>query len=261
MARQVESAFAYFPLDCNFFTNNKVKALRRAHGTVGVASYVYILCAIYSHGYYYRIKDFTQFTFDVAESIANTQLAKVAAQVRESIDYMADSIGLLDRSCLDQGILTSVSVQEQYSATIAKFKRKAQIKEYGLLAPIAHVPAAEIVSEEMRNNSEEIAINSEFMQRKRKGKEKEEISLTRDKEIPTLAAIEDYCKERKNNVDPQRFFDYYSANGWMIGRNHIRDWRAVVRRWETNGYDTMRANEISGSVGDLNKMFDVLGEE
>ena len=69
-----------------------------------------------------------QFAYDVAESIANKQLESVAARVRESIDYMADGVDLIDRSCLDMGILTSKSIQEQYSVTIAKFKRKTQIK-------------------------------------------------------------------------------------------------------------------------------------
>ena len=82
-----------------------------------------------------------------------------------------------------------------------------------------------------------------------------------ERDAPTLEAIEAYCRERKNSVDPQRFFDYYTANGWMIGCNGIRDWRAVVRRWETNGYDATRANEISDRVGDPSKMFEIIKEE
>ena len=54
---------------------------------------------------------------------------------------------------------------------------------------------------------------------------------------PTLDDITAYCKKRNNNVSPQRFFDYYSANGWTIGGQPIRDWQAAVRRWESNGFD------------------------
>lgn len=49
---------------------------------------------------------------------------------------------------------------------------------------------------------------------------------------PTLEEVRAYCTERGNNVDPQRFIDYYTANGWKVGRNAMKDWRASVRTWE-----------------------------
>lgn len=52
---------------------------------------------------------------------------------------------------------------------------------------------------------------------------------------PSLAEIEEYCRERGNAVDPQNFFDFYSAKNWMIGRNKMKDWRASVRTWERRG--------------------------
>ena len=55
---------------------------------------------------------------------------------------------------------------------------------------------------------------------------------------PTLEEVSEYCKERNNSVDPQRWFDYYSANGWMVGRNKMKDWKAAVRTWERNSFDS-----------------------
>lgn len=49
---------------------------------------------------------------------------------------------------------------------------------------------------------------------------------------PTLEQVVEYCKERKNNVDAQRWFNYYTANGWKVGKNSMKDWRAAVRTWE-----------------------------
>lgn len=49
---------------------------------------------------------------------------------------------------------------------------------------------------------------------------------------PTIEEVIKYCQERKNKVDPQRFIDFYSAKGWMIGRNKMKDWRAAIRTWE-----------------------------
>lgn len=51
---------------------------------------------------------------------------------------------------------------------------------------------------------------------------------------PRLGEIADYCKERGNQVDPQRFFDYYESNGWKVGKNPMKDWKATVRNWERN---------------------------
>ena len=50
---------------------------------------------------------------------------------------------------------------------------------------------------------------------------------------PTLEEVTDYCRERGNRIDPQHFMNYYSANGWMVGKNKMKDWRAAVRNWET----------------------------
>jgi hypothetical protein len=49
---------------------------------------------------------------------------------------------------------------------------------------------------------------------------------------PTFEEISQYCRERKNKIDPQHFIDYYEANGWMVGRNKMKDWKACVRTWE-----------------------------
>ena len=43
-----------------------------------------------------------------------------------------------------------------------------------------------------------------------------------------------YCAERQNSVDPEKFISYYESNGWMVGRNKMKDWRAAVRTWERN---------------------------
>jgi hypothetical protein len=52
---------------------------------------------------------------------------------------------------------------------------------------------------------------------------------------PNLNEVVLYCHERKNQVDPQKWFDYYSSNGWKVGRNSMKDWKAAVRTWERNG--------------------------
>lgn len=54
---------------------------------------------------------------------------------------------------------------------------------------------------------------------------------------PTLEEVVNYCRERGNAVDPERWFSYYESNGWRVGRNAMKDWRAAVRTWERNDFD------------------------
>lgn len=56
---------------------------------------------------------------------------------------------------------------------------------------------------------------------------------------PTLNEVKAYCNERGNRVDPERFIDYYTANGWKVGKNPMKDWKAAVRTWERQ--DTQKA--------------------
>lgn len=57
---------------------------------------------------------------------------------------------------------------------------------------------------------------------------------TAKKKFCTLDDVRRYCFERKNGVDPERFYNYYESNGWMVGRNKMKDWKAAVRTWERN---------------------------
>ena len=50
---------------------------------------------------------------------------------------------------------------------------------------------------------------------------------------PTLYDVQIYCAERGNTIDPQAFIDFYESNGWMVGKNRMKDWKAAVRTWES----------------------------
>ena len=51
---------------------------------------------------------------------------------------------------------------------------------------------------------------------------------------PTLLEISDYCFERNNKVNPEKFHDFYESNGWKVGKNSMKDWKAAIRNWEKN---------------------------
>ena len=71
-------------------------------------------------------------------------------------------------------------------------------------------------------------------------KEKDNVNVNDKKESiekkrfapPTRQDVADYVREKGYaNVDIDRFIDYYSSNGWMVGKNKMKDWRAAVRNW------------------------------
>lgn len=65
--------------------------------------------------------------------------------------------------------------------------------------------------------------------------------------IPTIEEVREYCIERRNNVNPESFFDHYEANGWMRGKNKIKSWQACIRTWErtTGGTNLASSQNIS----------------
>jgi hypothetical protein len=51
---------------------------------------------------------------------------------------------------------------------------------------------------------------------------------------PTLEEVMEYCSERKNNVDPKKFYEYYSVAGWKDSKgNQVKNWKQkMIANWE-----------------------------
>jgi hypothetical protein len=56
---------------------------------------------------------------------------------------------------------------------------------------------------------------------------------------PTPLEIQTYVDEQNLQIDAERFFDYYEGNGWKVGKNPMKDWKATARNWS-------RRNEENG---------------
>lgn len=64
---------------------------------------------------------------------------------------------------------------------------------------------------------------------------------------PTVQEVRDYCQERNNNVDAERFVDFYAAKGWKIGSSQMKDWKAAVRTWEKRDADNKPKTQSKSS--------------
>lgn len=67
-------------------------------------------------------------------------------------------------------------------------------------------------------------------------KEKEIDTTDREKSKrftpPTLEEVKVFALENQMECDPEEFFDYYTANGWKVGKSSMKDWKAALRNWD-----------------------------
>lgn len=83
---------------------------------------------------------------------------------------------------------------------------------------------------------------------------KETLSKEREKKRfvpPSLDEVTAYCTERNNSIDPEGFIDFYTSNGWKVGKNPMKDWKAAVRSWEQR--DKRPAKKKPGRFDALNE--------
>lgn len=62
---------------------------------------------------------------------------------------------------------------------------------------------------------------------------------------PTADQVREYCLERGNNVDSNRFVDFYTAKGWIVGKSKMKDWKAAVRTWEKDSIESIKQPKSS----------------
>jgi hypothetical protein len=77
-------------------------------------------------------------------------------------------------------------------------------------------------------------MNTDKKERRKEGKKERTVIQEAPARFspPTVEQVAEYCRERNNGIDAEHFHTHYSANGWRVGRNPMRDWQAAVRTWE-----------------------------
>ncbi len=98
------------------------------------------------------------------------------------------------------------------------------------------------VNEQVTTNKNDKNVNNE---KNEKNKEKSLVDKVRPPppkksfSIPSLEEITEYCQERNNAILPEKFFDYYQSNGWKVGKNPMKDWKAAIRTWERSSFNNL----------------------
>ena len=78
-----------------------------------------------------------------------------------------------------------------------------------------------------------------------------------------LHEVETFCRDEGLSISPEKFFEFYNADGWKIGNTPVHDWKSLARAWNksehrkafTNpalAYDQRSRTDFSDLMIDLN---------
>ena len=102
----------------------------------------------------------------------------------------------------------------------------------------------DVLSHSNTNSNSNSNSNTNSKNKRERSAERTPTPIKEKKEVvkfikPTLDEVKAYCIERKNTVNPQKFIDHYESNGWKVGgKSAMKDWKASVRTWEGNSFNS-----------------------
>ena len=65
---------------------------------------------------------------------------------------------------------------------------------------------------------------------------------------PSLEEINNFILENNLKVNGEHFYDYYESNGWKVGKNSMKDWKATLRNWNRNNFKNTNTKEYQSST-------------
>ena len=132
------------------------------------------------------------------------------------------------------------SASARYEASVANGKKGGRPKKENLEKPSNNLKGLETENLEKPSPNLNVNVNDNDNVNVNDNDKVTEIRAAKPPRTrfapPSIDEVKAYCQERGNGVDAERFIDYYNANGWRVGKNAMKDWKAAVRTWEKNGY-------------------------
>lgn len=129
---------------------------------------------------------------------------------------------------------------ETYDLDIfSKFNRDSEGKYYNQRLEDEKIKRKNYCSSRSKNRTSKNNICNSYVPHMEN--ENENINNNKEKGVkgekqkrPTFEEILEYCKERNKGVDAVKFYNYYESNGWKVGKNPMKNWKAAVHTWEKN---------------------------
>ena len=260
--RRFKDGVDYWNIDIDFFENKKVRLIRGEFGIKGVYLYILILNEIYRTGGYYKKWDRDDcLLMSDSSGVAGDCSSELIAEVVQGLVRRS----LFDKGVLDRfGVLTSAEIQRRFLRIVGNSRESIpMVQEYFLLEPssrkdVTRATLSKIVFFSINSKDSTQNLKGEEQNFKVLDKEKNRTEQKRTEEIggtpaapapthapsegknlgsgfvpPTVEEVAEYVRFRGSCVNPQAWFDYYAARGWMMGRAVMKDWRAAVKASET----------------------------
>ena len=71
--------------------------------------------------------------------------------------------------------------------------------------------------------------------------------------VPLISELEEYCKEKNYTVDCEAFLLHYESNGWLVGKNKMKSWKASLGTWNKNVFNNSKKNSTDSKwKGEVN---------
>lgn len=230
----------YFSHDIDMRNDIKVKALRRKFSHTGYAVWCFML---------EYLTDCTNFEFDyneVSQELLASDFDVPVAELREIIAYSV-KIGLLQHedgkifsAAHKRRFVRMLEVRQRRAEAARRNGRKGGNPNFKKGQPNPYYWTTESVMEDNPNITQETTEDNPIVEqsnveysrvKKQKESPKGEKKTASRFSAPTVDEVRAYAQEKGYNVDPEHFVDYYTSNGWRVGRNPMKDWRATVRTW------------------------------
>lgn len=222
--------YYWLKLKRDFFKRHDIKIIEAMdNGKDYVLFYLKLLLESIDHEGSLRFSETVPYNEKMLATITDTNIDIV----RSAVQVFAE-LGMMER--FDDGTLYMSQVQSMIGSETSEAIRLREIrakKKQMLITQEESVQRTKTY--ENRTPELEIELDKEIEKDIRETPDKPAKRASFQK--PSLDDVKAYCLERKNKVDPSKFMAYYESNGWKVGRNAMKDWRAAVRTWEGNGYD------------------------
>ena len=219
-----EKKFYWLKLKRDFFKRHDIRIIEEMpNGKEYILFYLKLLLESIDHEGSLRFSDTVPYNEQMLSVITNTNIDVVRSAMKMFIE-----LNMIEKFDDETIYMTEVNRLIGSETSVAERVRKHR-ENQRLLQCNADVTKCNTEIEKEKDIDKELKKEKESKSQKRFTK-------------PTLEEVQAYCNERNNNVDAQRWLDYYSSNGWKVGKNPMQDWKAAVRTWERRA-DNGRTNQ------------------
>lgn len=224
--------FFWLKLKEDFFESDEIKILESLPNGMAYSNfYLKLLCKSIKNNGVLRLRNVIPYTVEMLSSMTSTNIDIARGAIEKLI-----ALNMIE--VLDDGALYMLDIENMIGSETdsAQRMREARAKTINLEEKDKK---SLTLCEKVRKSDTEIEKEKEIDIEKdiELKKSNERKTKTKVFAIPTIDEIKEYCKERKNNVDAEKFFDYYESKGWLVGKTKMKNWQAAIRNWEKNSFD------------------------